>query len=162
MAHQGTSDATLKAVFAFAIEIGQVPRGVQEEQNRHVFSSWLVPLLNAALTLVVNGVATPEDVDRTYMITNRGCSMGPCGVADVIGMKTLYDVSSYWGAVSKDEQMLKNATYIKARVLDTGLQGAMGGDGFYKYPDPAYSAPGFLAVPPASVIPELVSRATLK
>jgi hypothetical protein len=34
----------------------------------------------------------------------------------------------------------------------------LGGEGFYRYPDPAYAAPGFLAVPDASSVPELVAR----
>jgi len=58
--------------------------------------------------------------------------------------------------------MLANAAYVKERFLDNGLQGMMGGEGFYKYPNPAYAAPGFLAVPDASVVPEVVARVMLK
>jgi len=158
MAHPSTSRETLTAVTHFAIEIGQVPIAVQKEQNGYLLNSWSVPLLTASVALVGNGVGTPEDVDRTFMIVNRGCAMGPCGLVDVIGMKTIYDVSSYWGTVNHDAQMLKNAAYIKERFLDKGLQGMLGGEGFYKYPNPAYSAPDFLAVPDASVVPELVAR----
>jgi len=162
MAHRGTSAETLTAVACFAIEIGQVPMAVQKEQNGYLLNSWFFPLLNAAVSLVVNGVGTPEDVDRTYMIVNRGCAMGPCGMVDMVGMKTAYDISMHWGTVGGDAQMLKNAAYIKERFLDKGLQGMMGGEGFYKYPNPAYSAPDFLAVPDASVVPEIVARALPK
>jgi 3-hydroxybutyryl-CoA dehydrogenase len=88
MAHAGTARETLTAVTHFAIEIGMVPIPVQSEQNGYVLNSWLVPLLTAGAALVVNGVATPEDVDRTFMIANRGCAMGPCGMMDMVGMKT--------------------------------------------------------------------------
>jgi len=162
MAHPGTSRETLTAATHFALEIGQVPIAVRKEQNGYVLNSWLVPLLTASIALVVNGVSTPEDVDRTFMITNRGCAMGPCGTVDMIGMKTAYDVSQYWGTVRQDAQMLANAAYVKERFLDKGLQGMMGGEGFYKYPNPAYAAPGFLAVPDASVVPEVVARVMLK
>jgi 3-hydroxyacyl-CoA dehydrogenase len=162
MAHPGTSRETLTAATHFALEIGQVPIAVRKEQNGYVLNSWLVPLLTASIALVVNGVSTPEDVDRTFMITNRGCAMGPCGMVDMIGMKTAYDVSQYWGTVRQDAQMLANAAYVKERFLDKGLQGMMGGEGFYKYPNPAYAAPGFLAVPDASVVPEVVARVMLK
>ncbi len=161
MAHPGTSAETLTAAFGFALEIGQVPIAVQKEQNGYVLNSWLVPLGTAALSLVVNGVSTPEDVDRTFMIVN-GCAVGPCGIADMVGMKTVYDVYSYWGTVRNDAQMLKNAAYVKERFLDKGLQGMMGGEGFYKYPNPAYSAADFLAVPSASSVPDLVARTILK
>ena len=158
MAHAGTSAETLAAVTSFGIEIGQIPIPVQKEQNGYLLNSWFFPLLSSAVSLVVNGVGTPEDVDRTYMIVNRGCAMGPCGLVDMVGMKTAYDISFHWGTVGGDAQMLKNAAYIKERFLDKGLQGMMGGEGFYKYPNPAYSAPGFLAVPVASVVPEIVAR----
>jgi 3-hydroxyacyl-CoA dehydrogenase len=162
MAHPGTSRETLTAATLFAIEIGQVPIAVQKEQNGYVLNTWFVATLTAAMSLVVNGVSTPEDVDRTYMIANRGCAMGPCGLLDMVGMKTAYDVSSYWGTLNDDAQMLKNAAYVKERFLDKGLQGLMGGEGFYKYPNPAYAAPDFLAVPDSSVVPSLVDRMLLR
>jgi 3-hydroxyacyl-CoA dehydrogenase len=162
MAHPGTARETLTAVAHFAIEIGMVPIPVQKEQNGYVLNSWLLPLLNAAASLVVNGVATPEEVDRTFMIANRGCAAGPCGMIDVVGMKTVYDVCSYWGTVNNDAQMLNNAAYVKEHFLDKGLQGMLGGEGFYKYPNPAYAAPDFLAVPEASVVPALVDRVMSK
>ena len=158
MAHPGTARETLAAVAAFAIEIGMVPIPVQKQQNGYVLNSWFVPLIRAAAALVVNGVATPEDVDRTFMIANRGCAMGPFGMMDAVGMKTNYDVSQYWGTVNNDAQMLKNAAYYKEHFLDKGLEGLVGGEGFYKYPNPAYAAPDFLAVPDASVVPALVDR----
>lgn len=158
MAHPGTTRETLTAVAHFAIEIGMVPIAVQKEQNGYVLNSWFVPLLNAAVSLVVNGVCTPEDLDRTFLIANRGCAIGPCGLIDVVGMKTVYDVSSYWGTANGDAQLLSNAAYVKERFLDRGLQGLMGGEGFYKYPNPAYAAPGFLDVPAAATVPALVER----
>jgi 3-hydroxybutyryl-CoA dehydrogenase len=158
MAHAGTARETLTAVTHFAIEIGMVPIPVQKEQHGYVLNSWFVPLLTAGASLVVNGVSTPEDVDRTFMIANRGCAMGPCGMLDMVGMKTAYDVSQHWGTVNNDAQMLKNAAYVKERFLDRGLQGMLGGEGFYKYPNPAYAAPDFLAVPDAAVVPGLVER----
>ncbi len=162
MGHAGTTRETLAAVTHFAIDIGMVPIAVPKEQNGYVLNSWLVPLLTAAVGLVANGVATAEDVDRTYMIANRGCAMGPCGIVDVVGMKTAYDIAAYWGSVRKDEQMLRNAAFIKERFLDRGLQGMLGGEGFYRYPAPAYAEPSFLAVPDISEIPTIVERTVLR
>ena len=158
MAHAGTLRETLTAVTHFAIEIGMVPIPVQKEQNGYVLNSWFVPLLTAGMSLVVNGVATPEDVDRTFMIGNRGCALDPCGLIDMVGMKTYYDVSQYWGTVNNDPQKLKNAAYVKERFLDKGLQGMLGGEGFYRYPNPAYADPEFIAVPDVSRVPEIVAR----
>jgi 3-hydroxybutyryl-CoA dehydrogenase len=162
MAHSGTAPETLEAVTAFAIEIGQVPVPVRREQNGYVLNTWFVALLSAAQSLVTNGVATPEDVDRTYMIANRGCAMGPMGMIDMVGMKTVYDVSRFWGTVRNDPQMLANAAYVKERFLDRGLQGAMGGEGYYSYPAPAYADPGFLAVPDIAAAPSIARLVVLE
>ncbi|MFF1836366.1 3-hydroxyacyl-CoA dehydrogenase [Streptomyces sp. NPDC058231] len=161
MAHPGTAADTLTQVTEYAIEIGMVPVPVQKEQNGYVLNTWLVPLLNAAQTLVTNGVSIPEDVDRTFLIANRGCAIGPMGMVDVIGMKTVFDVLAYWGTRSGDQQMLDNAAYIKKVFLDEGKLGMHSGQGYYAYPDPAYARPDFLAAPDKSAVPGIVERATL-
>lgn len=156
MAHAKTAEDTLRAITRFAIEIGMIPVPVSKPQNGYVINSLLVPLLSAAQTLVTNGVATPETVDRTYMVMNRGASMGPFGVIDVVGMKTCYDITQYWGSLNQDEQALKNADYIKRNFLDQGKLGLQTGSGFYSYPNPAYADPAFLAEPGLDVVEEVV------
>jgi 3-hydroxyacyl-CoA dehydrogenase len=147
MAHPGTSEETLLAITRFAIEIGMVPVPIQKEQNGYVINTMLVPLLNAAQTLVTNGVSDPETIDRTYMIMNRGCERGPFGIIDAVGMKTVFNVLLYWGAESGDAQMTANAKYIKENFLDKGLLGLQTGQGYYDYPDASYMSPDFLDVP---------------
>jgi 3-hydroxyacyl-CoA dehydrogenase len=156
MVHPGTSRETATAVTQFAIEIGMVPIPVLRERSGYVVNAWIVPLLNAAQTLVTNGIAAPEDVDRTFMV--NGARYGPMGMFDMIGMRTAYDVLSYWGQVSGDVQMSANADYLKTRFLDNGLLGLQTAKGYYEYPDPAYQDADFLAVPDVSVVPDIVAR----
>ena len=156
MAHPGTSRETLTEVGEFAVEIGMVPIPVLKEQNGYVGNTWFVPLLNAAQTLVTNGIATPEDIDRTYLI--GGGKVGPIGMFDMVGMKTAFDVLTYWGNRNGDAQMIANADYIKERFLDKGLLGVPTGEGYYEYPDPAYRRPDFLDVPDISAVADMVSR----
>ena len=136
MAHPGTSRETLTAVNEFAIDIGIIPIPVRKEQNGYVGNSWFVPLLNAAQTLVTNGIAAPEDIDRTFMVT--GAPLGPMGMFDMVGMTTAYNVTSYWGQRSGDAQMLANADYLKNNFIDHGWLGRQTGKGYYDYPDPAF------------------------
>ena len=136
-----------------------VPIPLQKEQNGYVINSLLVPLLNATMSLLTNGVSTPETIDRTYMINNRGCKAGPCGIIDVIGMTTAYNVASYWGNENQDEQLLQNARFVKEHFLDKGKLGAQTGEGFYTYPNPSFAEPGFLDVPDISEADELARLA---
>jgi len=160
MAHPGTSQETLLAITRFAIEIGMVPIPLQKEQNGYVLNSLLVPLLHATISLLANGVSTPETIDRTYMINNRGCQAGPCGIIDVIGMTTAYNVASYWGNENNDEQLLRGARYIKENFIEKRKLGVPSGEGFYTYPNPAFAAPDFLDVPDISQAEHLAKLAT--
>lgn len=162
MAHPGTSLETLTAVTRFAIEIGMLPIPVQKEQNGYVINSLLVPVLNAAISLLANGVTTAETIDRTYMVNNRGCQLGPCGIIDVVGMTTAYNISAYWGNEKQDEQLLQGARYIKENFLDKGKLGLPTGEGFYSYPNPSYAEPGFLELPDISEAEELAKLAMPK
>ena len=161
MAHQATSEQTLIDVTRFAIEIGMVPIPVEKEYNGYVCNALLVPIMQAAQSLITNGVSTPEYVDRTYMIVNRGCAVGPCGLMDIVGMKTCFDIFNYWGEVNKDDDMIANAQYIKEHFLDKGLQGMQGGQGYYSYPNPSYQAADFLEVPDISKAEDIANMAKL-
>lgn len=162
MAHAGTSLETLTAVTRFAIEIGMLPIPVQKEQNGYVINSLLIPVLNAAISLLANGVSNPETIDRTYMINNRGCKYGPCGIIDVVGMTTAYNISAHWGNETQDEQLLKGARYLKDNFLDKGKLGVPTGEGFYSYPNPSFAEPDFLDVPDISQAEELAKLAMPK
>lgn len=161
MAHQATSEQTLIDVTRFAIEIGMVPIPVEKEYNGYVCNALLVPIMQAAQSLITKGVSTPEYVDRTYMIVNRGCAVGPCGLMDVVGMKTCFDILNYWGEFNKDGDMLANAQYIKEHFLDKGLQGMQGGQGYYSYPNPSYQAADFIEVPDISKAEGIAGMAKL-
>ena len=88
------------------------------EQNGYVLNSILVPWLMAAQSLVTNGIARPEDIDRTWMITTK-MPVGPVGILDMVGLETFHSIASYWGEVSNDEQLKKNAAYLKTHFVDT-------------------------------------------
>jgi 3-hydroxybutyryl-CoA dehydrogenase len=156
-----TSDDTLTRLTAYAVEIGMVPIPISKEQNGYVCNSLLVPLLQAAQSLVTKGVADHETVDRTYMIMNRGCTMGPCGIMDTVGMGTLREIFTYWGTQLDDQDMLTNAEYIKEHFLDTGRTGLLAGKGYYEYPNPTFQQPDFLDIPELSAVPALAKKARL-
>ena len=143
MGHPGTDPEIYELVVSFAKAIGMVPIRLDVEQNGYVINSLLVPWLMAAQALVTNGVASAEDVDRTWMIAAK-MSLGPFGTMDMIGLETAYNVASYWGDVNADKQFQKNAEYLKTHFVDQGKLGVKTGEGYYKHPNPTYAQPGFL------------------
>src|SRR5262245_19706812 len=106
MGHPGTSPAVYDATVEFARRIGMEPIEIRKEQPGYVINSLLVPFLQAALSLVVNGVADPETIDKTWRITTRAPE-GPLQLVDIAGLNTIYNI-----AAARDEQGKANARYI--------------------------------------------------
>ncbi len=146
MPHAGTDPAVVEIVQEFAVRIRQIPILLQKESPGYVFNAMLKPLLNAAMGLVAGGVATPEDVDRAFMGIMR-TKVGPMGMMDLIGLDTVYRVTvagiGLPGGSSKAR--LQPLLDLVQGMIDAGRLGVKTGRGFYDYPNPAYSRPGFLA-----------------
>jgi 3-hydroxybutyryl-CoA dehydrogenase len=127
MGHPGTSPAVYDATVEFARRIGMEPIEIHKEQPGYVINSLLVPFLQAALSLVVNGVADPETIDKTWRITTRAPE-SPLQLVDIAGLNTVFNI-----AAASDEQGKANARYIKEHYIDKGKLGRASGEGFYKY-----------------------------
>ncbi len=143
MPHPGTDPEVFERVLEFVAEIGMVPIRLEKEQNGYIINSLLMPLLIAAQGLITNDVATHEDVDRTWMISTK-MPVGPFGIMDLIGLETIYNVVRYWAETDGDEELRKNAVFIKKRFVDRGRLGVKSGEGYYSYPGPAFAQEGFL------------------
>ena len=141
--HPGTAPEVVDRVVKFAVEIGLVPIRLEKENHGYVMNALLMPLLGAAQALVANGIASPEDVDRTWMISTQ-TPAGPCAIMDIVGLGTVYAIGNYWANETGDPQLRKNADFIKETFLDRGMLGMKSGAGFYTYPDAAFLRPDFL------------------
>ncbi len=128
MGHPGTDPAVFEQVAEFAEQIGMVPIRVQKEQPGYVLNALLVPLLNAASALFVKGVASPEDIDKTWRIAT-GAPVGPFQIFDVVGMMTPYNLSKD----SADPVQREFAEILKRDFIDKGYLGKGSGRGFYTY-----------------------------
>ncbi|MGM7634902.1 3-hydroxyacyl-CoA dehydrogenase [Bacillus sp. Hm123] len=142
MGHPGTDKKYFEEVLAFAKAIGMVPIPIHKEQPGYVLNSMLVPYFVSALNLVVNEVASPEDVDKTWMIAS-GAPFGPFAWIDLVGLQTAYSITNGLGEQG-DENCAKIAEYIKTNFIETGKLGKQAGEGFYKYPNPNYLNEDFL------------------
>jgi 3-hydroxyacyl-CoA dehydrogenase len=137
MGHAGTDPAVFDQLLGFAAEIGLVPIPIRKEHGGYVINSLLVPWCTAALDLLVRGVSDAESIDRTWMITLQS-PLGPCGMMDRMGLGVVSHVARLIDAHDA-------ASYLDDRFISDGHLGVTTGEGFYRYPDPAYEQPGFLA-----------------
>ncbi len=149
MPHPGTDPAVTALVHDFAVSIGQIVIMLKRESTGYVFNAMLSNLFYTAMTLVTTGVASIEDVDRAWMGTTH-MPMGPFGLMDQTGLKTVWTILDYWAKNPQDTQGIHldnlrlNADFVK-QYVDRGELGAKTKKGFYTYPMPAYGQPGFLS-----------------
>lgn len=127
----GTADtdpAVYAAVVEFARNSGLEPIEIRKEKAGYVLNSLLVPLLNAAAGLLLQGVADPQTIDKTWRIAT-GAPSGPFQIYDVVGLTTAYNIAS----ASPDAGSQAFARYLKDNYIDQGKLGVATGEGFYKY-----------------------------
>jgi 3-hydroxybutyryl-CoA dehydrogenase len=142
MPHSGTSTETTELLLAFARRIGQIPIRLRKESSGYVFNAMYNAINHAAITLVANRVTSVEDADRAWMGIFK-MPIGPFGMLDGVGLDTVWHITDYWATRTGDAQTRTNADFIKAYV-DRGCSGTKSGEGFYRYPNPAWAAPGFV------------------
>ena len=138
----GTAPETTDVLWAFARKIGQIPILVRKESPGYVFNAMYNAINREAITLAANGVASVEDVDRAWMAIFK-MPIGPFGMLDGVGLDTVWHISDYWARQTGDAQAQRNAAFLKGYV-DRGCVGIKSGEGFYRYPDPAYARPDFV------------------
>ena len=145
MPHPGTAPEVTQLVVGFARRVGQVPIELRREHNGYVFNSLYGALNSAAITLARQGVASIEDIDRSWMHITKA-SVGPLGGLDAVGLDTVWTITDHWARQLGDAQLRANAAFLKD-YIDRGDLGVKTGRGFYTYPDPAYAQPGFIESP---------------
>ena len=128
MGTPATSPEVRAAVIAFAEQIGMVPIDIKKEKSGYLLNSLLVPFLDAAAELLVDGIAEPEAIDATWRI-GTGAPAGPFQIYDIVGLTTAYNISSVGG-----EKQQAFAKLLKEQYIDKGKLGVATGEGFYTYP----------------------------
>ncbi|KQM81344.1 3-hydroxyacyl-CoA dehydrogenase [Agromyces sp. Leaf222] len=128
MGTEATNPEVYATVVDFAAKIGMVPIEIKKEKAGYLLNSLLVPFLSAAGELLVDGIAEPDAIDKTWRI-GTGAPMGPFQIYDIVGLTTAYNISKAGGP--KQQAF---ADLIKERYIDQGKLGVATGEGFYTYP----------------------------
>lgn len=142
MPHPGTSVETLDLLEAFAHRIGQIPIRLNKENHSYVFNNMLNAVLRTANSMAARQVTSIENIDRAWMGVMK-MPVGPFGIMDSVGLETVWDINQYWATRLNDSELQAIADFLKPYV-DRGWLGVKTGHGFYTYPAPQYSQPGFI------------------
>jgi 3-hydroxybutyryl-CoA dehydrogenase len=124
-----TSAETIKRVKVFISNIGKTPVEVYEYPG-FVTTRAIVPLLNEAMHILQEGIATAKDID-TAMRLGYNFQMGPLEMADSMGLdEVLAWMETLWKTLG--EPRYRACPIIRKLVREQKL-GKKSGEGFYKY-----------------------------
>lgn len=124
-----TSDETFARVKAEAEAIGKTPVEVNEAPG-FVVNRLLIPMLNEAIGLYAEGVASASDIDTAMKL---GCNhpMGPLELADMVGLDVVLFIMETLMRETGDD---KYRPHTKLRQLvRAGMLGRKTGRGIYDY-----------------------------
>lgn len=124
-----TSNETVKKVKDFANRIGKTPVEVYEYPG-FVTTRAIVPLLNEAMYILLEGVATAKDID-TAMRLGYNFQYGPLEMADMMGLdEVLAWMETLWKTLG--EPRYRACPILRKLVRERKL-GRKTSEGFYKY-----------------------------
>lgn len=124
-----TSNDTVERVKSFAARIGKTPVEVYEYPG-FVTTRAIVPLLNEAMYILLEGVATAKDID-TAMKLGYNFQYGPLEMADMMGLdEVLAWMETLWKTLG--EPRYRACPILRKLVREKKL-GRKTREGFYKY-----------------------------
>ncbi len=124
-----TSNETVEKIKKFASRIGKTAVEVYEYPG-FVTTRAIVPLLNEAMYILLEGVATAKDID-TAMRLGYNFQMGPLELADSMGLdEVLAWMETLWKTLG--EPRYRACPILRKLVRERKL-GKKTGEGFYKY-----------------------------
>jgi 3-hydroxybutyryl-CoA dehydrogenase len=124
-----TNDETFAIVRKLAILIGKKLINVNESSG-NISTRMIVPIINEACDILMEGIATVADIDETMKETS-GLQLGPFEMADKIGIdKVLKWMENLY--IEFGDQKYKPSPILK-RMVRANLVGRRVGEGFYVY-----------------------------
>ena len=136
-----TSDEVIEETREFCRSIGLYPLMVLRESTGFIFNRVWRAVKKECLSVVDQGVASFEDVDRAWM-SLYDTAMGPFGMMDRVGLDVVRDIEMVYYEESGDPSDAPPGILI--RKIEREELGVKTGKGFYSYPDPSYMEPGWL------------------
>ncbi len=124
-----TSDETTRATEELARKLGKTPVEVNDAPG-FISNRVLMPLINEAIYATMEGVATPEAIDKVMKL-GMNHPMGPLTLADFIGLDVCLSVLEVLHRGFGDPKYRPCPLLVK--MVDAGYLGRKSGKGFYEY-----------------------------
>jgi 3-hydroxybutyryl-CoA dehydrogenase len=140
MLHKKTDSDVPEVLTQFTKNIGLVPFVIKKEHKGYVFNTIFNEVIAQSISLAVQGIAKPEEIDRCWMV-NTKMSIGPFGMIDLVGLDTVEDIM--YNLLPKKPLNVFAIRYFKKYTKQNYL-GKKTGQGFYTYPDPKFETKSFL------------------
>ncbi len=126
---QQTSDDVFESVFALCEAIGKTPVAVNEAPG-FVVNRVLIPMINEAVGILADGVATKEGIDSAMKL-GANHPMGPLALGDLIGLDVCLAIMEVLHSEFGDDKYRPHP--LLRKMVRANLLGRKTGEGFYKY-----------------------------
>jgi len=137
-----TTQDVIERGVAWVRSMGCLPLTVKKELLGFCFNRVWRAIKREVLWMWGNDYVDFRDVDRAWMTFTK-MKMGPFGLMDGVGLDVIHNIEMvYYNESGNPKDKPPQALIDK---VNRGELGVKSGNGFYTYPDPEFSLPGFLS-----------------